>query len=274
MPFTVSHIAAVLPLHRPLRRLGLISAAMIGAMAPDLDLILPIRLTREQTHSWLALLTFCLPVGLAAWALFQALIKPALIEVLPNRIYGRLLAEHVGPRLGSVQTWLYAAFAVLSGALTHVVWDGLTHEEASGVRILPMLEEGGSEPGGSTWLLYRWLQHGSTVLGAVAVCIALWLWVGHAKWPNAPPERRLAARERHRWMALYILIPVLLVALAPINQNGWRRFHLTEALTVLAVTAMRGAALGLVFASALIRRRLLILDAGSGQGNARPEPAS
>jgi hypothetical protein len=269
MPFTVSHIAAVLPLHGRLRRLGLISAAMIGAMAPDLDLILPIRLTREQTHSWLALLTFCLPVGLAAWALFQALIKPALIEVLPNRIYGRLLAEHIGPRLGSVQTWLYAAFAVLLGALTHVVWDGLTHEGARGVRIFPVLGEEGSELGGSTWLLYRWLQNGSTVLGAAVVCIALWLWVGHAKRPNPPPERRLAARERHRWMALYILIPVLLLVLAPINQNGWRRFHLTEALTVLAVTAMRGAALGLVFASALIRRRLLILDA-----NARLEPAS
>jgi hypothetical protein len=264
MPFTVSHIAAVLPLHKPLRRLGLISAATIGAMAPDLDLILPIRLTREQTHSWSALLTFCLPVGLAAWALFQALIKPALIEVLPDRISGRLFAEHIRPRPGSVQVWLSAALAVLFGALTHVVWDGLTHEEAGGVRILPMPGEGGSEPGGSTWLLYRWLQHGSTVLGAAVVFTALCLWVAHAEQPNPAPERRLAARERHRWMALYILIPALLVALAPINQNGWRRFHLTEALTVLAVTGMRGTALGLVFASALIRRRLLILDAGSG----------
>jgi hypothetical protein len=264
MPFTVSHIAAVLPLHKPLRRLGLISAATIGAMAPDLDLILPIRLTREQTHGYLALLTFCLPVGLAAWALFQALIKPALIEVLPDRICGRLFAEHIGPRLASVQAWLSAALAVLFGALTHVVWDGLTHEEAGGVRILPMLEEGGSEPGGSTWLLYRWLQHGSTVLGAAAVFTALGLWVEHAKRPNPPPVRRLAARERHRWLALYILIPVLLVALAPINHTGWRSLHLTEALTVLAVTGMRGAALGLVFASALIKRRLLILDVGSG----------
>ena len=262
MPFTVSHIAAVLPVHKQLRRLGLISAATIGAMAPDLDLILPIRLSREQTHGWWALLTFCLPVGLAAWAIFQALIKPALIEVLPNRIYARLLAEHIGPRLGSTRTWLYAVLAVLFGALTHVVWDALTHEDARGVRILPVLGEEGSELGGSTWLLYRWLQHGSTVIGALVVCMALWLWVGHAKQPNPPPERHLPARERRRWMALYILIPVLLIALAPINQNGWRRFHLTEALTLFAVTAMRGAALGLVFTSALVRRRLLIVDAG------------
>jgi Domain of unknown function (DUF4184) len=261
MPFTISHIAAVLPLHKPLRRLGLISAATIGAMTPDLDLILPIHLTREQTHSRLALLTFCLPVGLAAWALFQALIKPALIDVLPDRIYGRLFAEHIGPRLRGVQAWLYAALAVLFGALTHVVWDAFTHEDARGLRILPLLGEGGPEVGGSPWPLYRWLQHGSTVIGAAAVFMALWLWVGHAKRSDPPPERRLSARERQRWIALYILIPVLLVALAPINQNGWRRMHLTEALTLLAVAGMRGAVLSLAFTSALVRRRLLITHA-------------
>jgi len=258
MPFTVSHIAAVLPWHKPLRRLGLISAAAIGAMAPDLDLILPVRLTRDQTHGGLALLTFCLPVGLAAWALFQVLIKPALIEVLPDGIHARLSAEHLGPRLGSVKAWLYAALAILSGALTHIVWDGFTHEDAGGLRILPGLGEELTELGPSARPLYHWLQHGSTVIGAAAVLVALWLWVRHAGRPNPPPERRLSLRERRRWMALYILIPVLLVALAPINLIGWRRFHFMEALTLLAVTGMRGAALSLTFTSALIRRRLLI----------------
>jgi hypothetical protein len=262
MPFTFSHIAAVLPLHKPLRRLGLISAAAIGAMAPDLDLILPIPLTREQTHSNLALLTFCLPVGLVAWTLFQALIKPALIEVLPDRIYARLSAEHLGFRPGSVKAWLYAASAVLFGALTHVVWDGFTHEDAGGARVLPALGESAAELGGSTSSLYRWLQHGSTVIGAAAVFMAVWLWVRHARRSNPPTERRLSARERHRWIALYILIPVVLLALAPFNQIGWRRLHLTEVLTVLAVTGIRGVALGLTFTSALVRRRLLILADG------------
>jgi hypothetical protein len=240
MPFTVSHIAAILPLQKPLRRFGLISAAAIGAMAPDLDLILPLHLPREQTHSPLALFTYCLPVGLAAWAVFQALIKPALFEVLPDRIYARLSAEHLGPRLGSVRAWLYAASAVLFGALTHLVWDDFTHEEARGVR--------------------PWLQHGSTGIGALAVVVGVWLWLRHAGPPHPPPARRLAVRERRRWMALYILIPLVLVALAPINQSGWRRLHSTAALTLLAVTGMRGGALGLAFTSALIRRRLELLE--------------
>ncbi len=40
--------------------------------------------------------------------------------------------------------------------------------------------------------------------------MAIWLWVGHVRRPNPPPERRLPARERHRWVAVYIMIPVLL----------------------------------------------------------------
>ncbi len=263
MPFTVSHIAAVLPLHKPLRRFGLLSAAAIGAMAPDLDLILPIRVIREQTHGRLALLTFCLPIGLAVWALFQALIKPALMEVLPDRVYARLCAEHLGPRLGSVKAWFFAAFAVLFGALTHIIWDGFTHEDGRGVRMLPVLGDRGPEFAGSTWQLYRWLQHGSSVVGVAALFMTLWLWVRHAKLPNPPPERRLPARERHRWVAFYILIPVLQVgeAVAQTHHNGWPPLCSTAALTLFASNVISGAVLGLVFTSALIQRRLLIRGA-------------
>ena len=268
MPFTVSHVAAVLPLHKPLRRLGLLSAAAIGAMAPDLDLMLPTRLPRGETHGRLALLTFCLPVGLAAWALFQALIKPALIEVLPDRVYTRLRAEHLGPRLASLQAWFYAALAVLLGALTHIVWDGFTHEGGRGVGLLPVLGEPGPEVGGSAWHLYRWVQHGSSVVGMAAVLLALGFWVRHSRRPNPPPERRLTARERHRWLAVCVLIPVLQVvaAVVQIHHKGWPRLYSTVALTLFAVTGINGAILALVFTSALVRRRLLIL------GARRPSP--
>lgn len=263
MPFTVSHIAAVLPVHRPLRRVGLLSAAAIGAMAPDLDLMLPGRLPREQTHGALALLTFCLPVGLAVWALFQALVKPALIEVVPDRVYLRLRAEHLAPRLASVRAWLYAALAVLVGALTHIIWDGFTHEGALGVRMLPVLGEPGPELGGARWHLYRWLQHGSTVVGMAAVLTALYIWVRHAARPQPPPERRLQARERRRWVAVYVLIPVLqvLAAVVQIRHRGWPPLYSTAAMTAIAVTGINGAILGLAFTSALVRRRLLILGA-------------
>jgi Domain of unknown function (DUF4184) len=233
-------------LHKPLRRLGLLSATAIGAMVPDLDLVSPIRLVREQTHGRLALLTFCLPVGLAAWAVFQMLIKPALIEVLPDGMYTRLTAEHPVTRLGSVSAWLYAALAVLFGALTHIIWDGFTHEDGGGAR-----------------MPYHWLQHGSSVLGMAAVFVAMCLWVRHARQPSPLLQRRLAAPERSRWVAVYLAIPVLLIGavVAQTNHYGWARLYSTAAMTQLAATATHGALLALVFTSALIRRRLLMLDA-------------
>src|SRR5579862_7336781 len=122
MPFTVSHVAAVVPAYRPLTRAGVFSAAIIGAMVPDFGMLLPGSFARWQTHSLLALFLFCLPVGLFTYALTQTLIKPAVSEVLPDRIYARLRAEHPAVPLRRVSTWLYAALAVLFGALTHLIW--------------------------------------------------------------------------------------------------------------------------------------------------------
>ncbi len=71
MPFTISHAAAVLPFSRPLARWRLLSAAVIGAMVPDFRIFFP-GMPRVETHSIVALLTFCLPVGLITYWVFQA----------------------------------------------------------------------------------------------------------------------------------------------------------------------------------------------------------
>ena len=68
MPFTVSHIAAVLPGYRPLKRAHVLTAAVIGSMVPDFGLLVPGFMARWQTHSLPGLFTFCLPIGLAALA--------------------------------------------------------------------------------------------------------------------------------------------------------------------------------------------------------------
>jgi hypothetical protein len=90
MPFTVSHIAAVLPGYRPLARAHVFTAAVIGSMVPDFGLLLPGYVPRWQTHSLPGLITFCLPVGLLAYWLTLLLLRPAILEVLPDGAYLRL----------------------------------------------------------------------------------------------------------------------------------------------------------------------------------------
>ncbi|MSQ59664.1 MAG: DUF4184 family protein [Betaproteobacteria bacterium] len=48
MPFTIAHPAAALPLLRPLRGFGVLSALVIGSMTPDFPYFLTGDLTRRE----------------------------------------------------------------------------------------------------------------------------------------------------------------------------------------------------------------------------------
>jgi hypothetical protein len=269
MPFTVSHIAAVLPAHRSLRRSGLLSAAMIGSMVPDFGYLLPWHLSRAQTHSASALLSFCLPTGLLAWLLFQLLIKPAWGAVLPDGWRLRLLAEHPGARLGHWGVWLRAACAILAGALTHLVWDGFTHEDGRGVRMLPFLEDTGPGISGHVLPLYRWLQHGSSLLGLALVIWAAWQWTRTASaygqrtvLRNRSPVPLLTRRERMAWLGAYVL-PLIAWLIAagvwPLRAN--QGVHsISGGLARLALLGLGGAGATLLVVSALIRMRIAALE--------------
>ncbi|MGB8694281.1 MAG: DUF4184 family protein [Steroidobacteraceae bacterium] len=265
MPFTISHIAAVLPGQRPLRRWGLMSAAMIGSMVPDFGLLSPWPLSRAQTHGMRALLTFCLPAGLLAWALFQTLIKPAWSAVFPEGWRLRLLAEHPDVRLTHGRVWLGAAAAILGGALTHLVWDGFTHEGGRGVRLLPLLDDSAPVIAGHVLPLYRWLQHGSSVLGLGVVIWAAWRWTRSATQAGAAVpsysgalSTGLSRAERRAWLAAYAGLPLCLLAAVFIwrVQRVESVFSVTAETTRLAYLGLRSACVALLGISVLIRLRL------------------
>lgn len=270
MPFTISHIAAVLPGQRPLRRLGLMSAAMIGSMVPDFGLLFPWPLSRAQTHGMLALLTFCLPTGLVAWALFQTVIKPAWSAVFPDSWRLRLLAEHPEVRLSHGQVWVGAAAAILGGALTHLVWDGFTHEGGRGVRLLPLLDDSAPGIAGRVLPLYRWLQHGSSVVGLGVVIWAAWRWTRAAQRaraaaasqigsvPESATPTGLSRTERRAWVAAYVGLPLCMLVLALVWR--WHQFEavfsITAETTRLAYLGLRSAGVALLGISVLIRLRI------------------
>ena len=77
MPYPFAHPAAVLPLARPMGRFAVPSALAIGSVVPDLWYFVPFA-DRADSHSLAALFWFCLPAGLAAYALFHLLLKQPL----------------------------------------------------------------------------------------------------------------------------------------------------------------------------------------------------
>ncbi|NER80212.1 MAG: DUF4184 family protein [Leptolyngbya sp. SIO1D8] len=79
MPFTPTHIGAVLPFWL-LRRVVPFSAFAIGAMVLDVPLFFPI-IDYAQTHSPLGLFTVCLSIGIAGFFLFELVMRRPIIAI-------------------------------------------------------------------------------------------------------------------------------------------------------------------------------------------------
>lgn len=261
MPFTISHAAAVLPLVRALARRRLLSAAVIGSMVPDFGLFLPWRLARVETHSALALLTFCLPVGLATYWIFQRIVRAPLTQILPDGTFSRLLARG-SPDLGSLRQWVVAVFAILAGAVTHLIWDGFTHEGARGVRMIPALDDPMMDIGGHHWIGFKLLQHASSLLGLVVVLWFLWraLRQGNGQPVSGSPAalRAVGVKERRVWLLAYAAT-TLMLSVAWFLSMRFMEPHghpLSTTANDMAVAGLRGLAGALVLISLLLRYRL------------------
>jgi hypothetical protein len=260
MPYTISHAAVVLPFSRLLARWQLLSAAVIGAMAPDFRVFLPWRLGRVETHSAMSLLTFCLPAGLLVYWLFQRLIKTPVLEVLPEGAYARWRPFAAQANFGSPRQWALAAGGVLAGALTHLVWDAFTHEGARGVRWFPVLEDPILEFGRRRVDAATMLQDLSSLVGLVLVLglVAYGLRRGQER---AVPNRLVPGIERRWWILAYFLAAVSFSAAFYLGVRwGQAPLHsIVARISGVAIAALRGLAAALFGVSLALGLRLRAL---------------
>jgi hypothetical protein len=249
-----------------LARWRLLSAVVIGAMVPDFGLFFPWRVPRFETHSFVALFDFCLPVGLTAYWIFQYLVKTPLLEVLPEGPYARWLPFSSRADIASVRQWLLAVCGVLAGAVTHLSWDAFTHENARGVRMIPWLEEPIVEIGNHHMAGVRLLQDGSSLIGLVVV-LAL-VFYGLRRGREQPVlTRPLGTAERRLWLLAYVLGAVAL----SVAWYLWARAgesaaqHSRAVANGVAVAALRGLASILVCVSLSLSWRLHALRLASAR---------
>jgi hypothetical protein len=257
MPFTVSHLAVVLPFSRQLARWRVLSAAAMGSMVPDFHIFAPWPMGRIETHSFMALFTFSLPVGLIGYWLFQYLIKAPLIELLPDGAFERWRPFSTPASIESSRQWIFAACGVLAGAFTHLVWDAFTHEGARGIRMLPIPEEPFFDLGHHHLPFTRAMQDGSSLLGLLAV-IAIFCYAlrpGKEK-PVAP--RTLSAAERRLWVWAILLGTIALWAvflrLSPYLSHGMS--GVGWLLYESAIASIRALGTATVLFAVLVRIRL------------------
>lgn len=256
MPFTISHVAAVLPFCRPLTRWGLLSATIIGSMVPDFGFLMPWRPARIETHSVVGLVTFCLPVGLTTFWIFQLLVKTAVMETLPDAAYGRWREFAKPADIGHMRQWLLAAIGVLAGAVTHLIWDAFTHEGARGVRMFPALDDPIVEIAGRQLMGARLLQDVSSLIGFALVLIVIAYALRPSGDRNAEPARMLSAAERSAWTMGFLIMAVILAVWLFSAHRVVYGPSLGFLIAGYAIAALRGVAGSLLLVSLAVTFRL------------------
>ena len=258
MPFTISHVAVVLPFSRPLARWRLLSATIIGSMVPDFGLLMPWRPPRTETHGAMGLLTFCLPVGLVTFWIFQQLLKTPVMAVLPDAAFARWRRFAQPADIRSVKQWILAACGVLFGAFTHLVWDGFTHEGARGIRMIPVLVDPVVDIAGHRLIGARLLQDVSSLIGLAVVLVIVAYGLRRGQDADARPSRSLRAPERHRWIAGYVVMALLSAGFFLVIRRPTDAAAHSLAVTVgnFAIAVLRGFAAALVLVSLCLTTRL------------------
>ena len=257
MPYTLSHLAAVLPFSRLLARLRILSAMVIGSMVPDFGYLLPIHPLRPATHSAVSLVTFSLPVGLLSYWIFQRWLKVPLFNLLPDQAYLRWRPFSVPAAMNDARQWLLAAGGVLAGAVTHLVWDGFTHEGARGMRMMPELDDWRFELHGHHLIGARLLQDGSSILGLALVLVILIYALRRGDMSIVGP-RALGAAQRRNWLLAYAIATLVFSAgFDGLNQLDVAYWEVTGAHTnAAAIAFLRGLALATLSVSLCLGRYL------------------
>jgi Domain of unknown function (DUF4184) len=177
MPFTPTHVLAILPI-AAITRLSLpFSALAIGSMIPDFPLFVPLSPDYDTTHSVPGVLTTCLPLGLACFLVFQLMMKRPLFALLPAAIQRRCLSHATRCVEPDPKFFACASLAVVVGAFTHLFWDSFTHRGRWGTQLFSRLNETALTIGGHAIPGFKLLQYGSTLFGLPCILLLLATWL-------------------------------------------------------------------------------------------------
>jgi hypothetical protein len=259
MPFTISHAAIVLPFSRLLARWRLLSATVIGAMVPDFRIFFP-GMSRLETHSRIALMTFCLPVGLITYWVFERLIKTPIVQVLPEGPYARWRPYAAEGDIRSVRQWLLASFGILAGAVSHLILDGFTHSGGRGVRMFPVLDDSIVDIGLRHVPGIYVMQDVGSLIGLAAILAMICYALRPGTQPPVP-DRPVARTERIEWILSYILSAIAFgVAFYVWPRLGRGISHsIVGRVSDVAIASLRGLAAALLCVGVALQVRLRAL---------------
>jgi len=221
MPFTPTHVVAIVPIWGAVPRWLPLSALAIGSMIPDVVMFLPGLGEYTITHSVHGIFTACMPLGIGFYLLYQLLAKRPLIDLLPSA-WRKRLHGHIQPNIQpTIGFFVSVAIATVIGASSHVLWDSFAHYGRWGVRQLPALEEVWFHMCGLTFTGYDALQHFSSAVFLPVLAFWIVWWMSRRSPSDNVPRNPVPPVWRWTVFAMLLTLPPLVALIRVYSLIGW-----------------------------------------------------
>lgn len=173
MPITFSHPLAIIPLAR---KPFVVSALVIGSMAPDFTHFVNIGVTYEYAHTLQGIFAYCLPISLISYLIFHVFLKLPMLSLLPiiDQVALQKLAVHKG--VGS-SLFFAIVLSIIVGAITHICWDSFTHSYGWMVRHFDWLKTVLISTPIGNLSIFKALQYSGHLLGLPLILMVYSRWI-------------------------------------------------------------------------------------------------
>jgi hypothetical protein len=128
MPFTFSHPAVVLPLNYFFRKRLSLTALIAGSIVPDFEYFVRIFHKSHYSHTWAGLFYLDLPAALLLCFLYHNILRAPLYANAPLLLKRKLAPfQRFDWNRQFAENWRTILACILLGALSHLLWDKVTH---------------------------------------------------------------------------------------------------------------------------------------------------
>jgi hypothetical protein len=211
MPFTLAHPAIVFPLLKSKRFSS--TALIIGSMVPDFEFYLQLREVENIGHSWFGIVMIDFPLALMMCFLFHNVLKKAMLDNMPLYFKKRFIIFEKFNWNNYTKTHTTAVvISLLIGIVSHLLWDGFTHEDGLFVSLFPVLS--------TTISLFLFSMPLYLLLQILFSIVGLLLAV---YWIHRMPTQKVVAEKINTiyWLVFLVFIAIILI----IRLFGWPNYN-------------------------------------------------
>lgn len=243
MPFTFSHPVAVLPLKKWSTKYFDLTALILGSMAPDFEYFLHFKPWGIVGHTGAGCFYYNFPLVFLVAYIWHKLVKKEFLQHLPYPFdCGGDSTNYKKWGINSFREFIIFFYSALLGMATHIFWDAFTHQKGYFVQKIPLLMKVVKTP----YIdipVYKFAQHGSTLLGLGIIVFYIYLLILRRNKRNSVNKK---VQKIRYWLGILLVATGIMISKCIIVQKSI--FHIaygelivsTISSMILAITLISG----------------------------------